>query len=96
LFAGSSRGTFVAAATYTLAAPAKLNDIDPDASLADTTRRIEDFTAAKSGDRKYRTGLGNIMISGKSSPNHCRSKSAKLTACVPPIRQVHFADPRYN
>jgi transposase len=42
LFAGSDRGGERAAAMYTLIGTAKLNDIDPQAWLADVLRRIAD------------------------------------------------------
>ncbi|CAK0759029.1 hypothetical protein WCLP8_3020001 [uncultured Gammaproteobacteria bacterium] len=41
-FCGSDRGGQRAAAMYTLIATAKLNDIDPEAWLADVLRRISD------------------------------------------------------
>jgi len=46
-FCGSDRGGERAAAIYTLIASAKLNDIDPDAWLADVLRRINDHPASK-------------------------------------------------
>ena len=45
LFAGSDRGGQRAAAMYTLIATAKLNDVDPQAWLADVLRRIADHPA---------------------------------------------------
>jgi hypothetical protein len=47
LFAGSDRGGVRAAAIYTLIGTAKLNDIDPQAWLADVLRRIADHPAAR-------------------------------------------------
>jgi transposase len=47
LFAGSDRGGERAAAMYTLLGTAKLNDIDPQAWLADVLRRIADHPASK-------------------------------------------------
>jgi transposase len=47
LFAGSDRGGDRAAAIYTLIATAKLNDVDPQAWLADVLRRIADHPAAR-------------------------------------------------
>ena len=47
LFAGSDRGGERAAAMYTLIATAKLNDIDPQAWLADVLRRIADHPAPR-------------------------------------------------
>ena len=47
LFAGSDRGGERAAAMYTLIATAKLNDINPQAWLADVLRRIADHPAAR-------------------------------------------------
>jgi transposase len=41
-FCGSDRGGDRAAAIYSLVATAKLNDIDPEAWLADVLRRIND------------------------------------------------------
>ena len=45
-FCGSDRGGERAAAIYTLIATAKLNNIDPEAWLADVLRRINDHPAA--------------------------------------------------
>ena len=47
LFAGSDRGGERAAAIYTLIGTAKLNDIDPQAWLADVLRRIADHPASR-------------------------------------------------
>ena len=47
LFAGSDRGGERAAAMYTLIATAKLNDVNPQAWLADVLRRIADHPAAR-------------------------------------------------
>jgi transposase len=47
LFAGSDRGGERAAAMFTLIETAKLNDIDPQAWLADVLRRINDHPAAR-------------------------------------------------
>jgi hypothetical protein len=47
LFAGSDRGGERAAAMYTLISTAKLNDIDPQAWLADVLRRIADHPASR-------------------------------------------------
>jgi transposase len=47
LFAGSDRGGERAAAMYTLIATAKLNNIDPQAWLADVLRRIADHPASR-------------------------------------------------
>src|SRR5690242_10262874 len=47
LFAGSDRGGERAAAIYTLIGTAKLNNIDPQAWLADVLRRIADHPAAR-------------------------------------------------
>ena len=46
-FAGSDAGSRRAAALYSLIDTAKLNDIDPQAWLADVLRRINDHPAAK-------------------------------------------------
>jgi transposase len=46
-FCGSDRGGERAAAIYTLIATAKLNDIDPEAWLADVLRRINDHPAVR-------------------------------------------------
>ena len=46
-FCGSDRGGERAAAMYSLVATAKLNDIDPEAWLADVLRRINDHPASK-------------------------------------------------
>jgi transposase len=47
LFAGSDRGGERAAFMYTLIGTAKLNDIDPQAWLADVLRRIADHPASR-------------------------------------------------
>jgi transposase len=47
LFAGSDRGGERAAAMYTLIGTAKLNNLDPQAWLADILRRINDHPAAR-------------------------------------------------
>jgi len=47
LFAGSDRGGERAAAIYTLITTAKLNDVDPQAWLADVLRRIADHPASR-------------------------------------------------
>jgi hypothetical protein len=47
LFAGSDRGGERTAAMYTLIATAKLNDVDPQAWLADVLRRINDHPASR-------------------------------------------------
>ncbi len=43
LFCGSDRGGVWAAAMYTLIGTAKLNDVDPQAWLADVLRQIADL-----------------------------------------------------
>ena len=50
LFAGSDRGGERAAAMYTLIATAKLNDVDPQAWLADVLHRIADHPARQLHD----------------------------------------------
>src|ERR1700723_4151665 len=47
LFAGSDRGGERAAAIYTLIGTAKLNDVHPQAWLADVLRRIADHPASR-------------------------------------------------
>src|SRR5207237_630224 len=47
LFAGSDRGGERAAAMYSLIGTAKLNDVDPQAWLADVLRRIADHPASR-------------------------------------------------
>ena len=47
LFAGSDRGGTRAAAMYSLIVTAKMNDIDPQAWLADVLARIADHPASK-------------------------------------------------
>src|SRR5204862_5535190 len=47
LFAGSDRGGRRAAVMYSLIVTAKLNDVDPQAWLADVLRRINDHPAAR-------------------------------------------------
>jgi transposase len=50
LFAGSDRGGQRAAAMYSLIVTAKLNDIDPQAWLADVLARIAEHPASKIDD----------------------------------------------
>ena len=47
LFAGSDRGGERAAAIYSLIGTAKLNDVDPQAWLADVLRSIADHPASR-------------------------------------------------
>ena len=47
LFAGSDRGGERAAAIYSMIVTAKLNNVDPQAWLADTLRRINDQPASR-------------------------------------------------
>ena len=47
LFAGSERGGQRAAAMYTLIVTAKMNDIDPQAWLADLLARLPDMPASR-------------------------------------------------
>jgi transposase len=49
-FAGSDEGGWRAAALYTLIATAKLNDVDPQAWLADVLARMPDYPAKRIGD----------------------------------------------
>jgi len=49
-FAGSDEGGRRAAAIYTLIATAKLNDVDPQAWLADVLARMLDYPAKRIGD----------------------------------------------
>ena len=49
-FAGSDEGGRRAAAIYTLIATAKLNDLDPQAWLADVLARVLDYPAKRIGD----------------------------------------------
>jgi transposase len=49
-FTGSDEGGRRAAALYTLIATAKLNDVDPQAWLADVLARMLDFPAKRIGD----------------------------------------------
>ena len=49
-FAGSDRGGERAAAIYTLIETAKLNDVDPQAWLADVLARLPDHPAKRIGD----------------------------------------------
>jgi hypothetical protein len=50
LFAGSARGAERAAVMYTLIQTAKLNDVDPQAWLADTLSRIAETPQSRLGD----------------------------------------------
>ena len=49
-FAGSDEGGRRAAVLYTLIATAKLNDVDPQAWLADVLARLPDYPARRIGD----------------------------------------------
>ena len=62
LFAGSDRGGERAAAMFTLIETAKLNDIDPQAWLADVLRRINDHPAVRLAELlpwNWRTAVGS-------------------------------------
>ena len=50
LFCGSDRGGQRAAVLYTLIQTARLNDVDPQAWLADVLAQIADFPIGKLGD----------------------------------------------
>ncbi len=50
LFAGSDRGGERAAVLYTLIVTAKMNDVDPQAWLADVLARIADHPARRLGE----------------------------------------------
>jgi hypothetical protein len=87
LFAASDRGGDRAAALYTLIAMAKLNDIDPQAWLAEVLRRIADHPASRprsapalaleeacgSGSRRL------ILISPRPSPETSSLSPHRLT-----------------
>jgi transposase len=63
LFAGSDRGGERAAATYSLIATAKLNDVDPRAWLADVLARIADHPASRLDELmpwNWRDGTGKL------------------------------------
>jgi len=65
LFAGNDRGGERAASMYTLIETAKLNDVDPQAWLADVLSRINDHLAAR---------LAELL------PWNWKSRAAKLAA----------------
>jgi hypothetical protein len=67
LFAGSDRGGERAAAIYTLIATAKLNDVDPQAWLADVLRRIADLRLP--GSTSYCPGTGSDTKSAPLPPD---------------------------
>ena len=50
MFCGSDRGGQRAAAMYSLIITAKMNDVDPQAWLADVLRRINGYPASKLDD----------------------------------------------
>ena len=50
LFVGSEAGGKAAAIAYTLIETAKLNDVDPEAWLADTIARTPDYKITKADD----------------------------------------------
>ncbi len=63
LFAGSDRGGERAAAIYSLIGTAKLNDVDPQAWLADVLRRIADHPASRLDELlpwNWKSGLAKL------------------------------------
>lgn len=66
-FCGSDRGGERAAAIYTLIATAKLNDIDPQAWLADVLRRINDLPMSR---------LHELLPWNWRKPGHDQAKAA--------------------
>ena len=86
LFAGSERGAERATIMYTLIQTAKLNDIDPQAWLADTLSKIADTPQTRLGkllpwnwmsDRRSRAALtaalpGGLPLSSGQSDRGCR------------------------
>jgi hypothetical protein len=60
-FAGSDEGGRRAAALYTLVATAKLNEVDPQAWLADVLARLLDHPAKRIGDLIPGTGTQNAV-----------------------------------
>jgi hypothetical protein len=67
-FCGSDRGGQRAAAMYTLIATAKLNDIDPEAWLADVLRRISDHPVSR---------LHELLPWNWRKPSNCEKHQAK-------------------
>jgi hypothetical protein len=65
LFAGSDRGGERAAVMYTLIQTCKLNDVDPQAWLADVLARINDY---------------NIQALHQLLPWNCKLSAQKLVA----------------
>ena len=59
LFAGSDGGGQRAAAMYSLIVTAKMNDVDPQAWLADVLARIADHPAT--GSTNYCRGIGDLL-----------------------------------
>ena len=67
-FCGSDRGGQRAAAMYTLIATAKLNDVDPEAWLADVLRRISDHPASR---------LHELLPWNWRKPSNCEQQQAQ-------------------
>jgi transposase len=67
-FCGSDRGGQRAAAIYTLIASAKLNNIDPEAWLADVLRRISDHPASR---------LHELLPWNWRKPSNCEQQQAQ-------------------
>jgi transposase len=67
-FCGSDRGGERAAAMYTLIASAKLNNIDPEAWLADVLRRISDHPASR---------LHELLPWNWRKPSNCEPQQAQ-------------------
>ena len=81
LFAGSDRGGDRAAAIYTLIATAKLNDVDPQAWLADVLRRIADHPRQPLADLlpwNWRSFFAAGQAAWRRSDRSCSSPSAVL------------------
>jgi len=91
LFAGSDRGGERAAAMFTLIETAKLNDVDPEAWLADVLRRIADHPALRL--RELLLGTGANRRSGllllKAPTAHLHLLGFHANAGQPHVNQDH-------
>ncbi|MFK4380953.1 hypothetical protein ABIA40_000361 [Bradyrhizobium sp. USDA 223] len=87
-FAGSDEGGRRAAAIYTLIATAKLNDIDPQAWLADVLARLPDHPASASTDSC--PGIGDLRTSLRPHKRGQPSPQDDLTRGRHPTRTDRF------
>ena len=78
--AGSDRGGVRAAAMYTLIGTAKLNDVDPQAWLADLLNRIADMPQSRLPELSPGTGRPDSIEPSRPDLRHLLNASRRATA----------------